>query len=558
MLRTSTVTACLAALLSTACIGDGLADLSDSLLDPDAALLDRPGRKLVSGRYERLVVDGSLENGGYVLALRVDGDAPRLAIVPFLEGKACEVPSTVAYERLSSRVDVALEGLVAVQVSGEAGGKGTIRFVDFSCKERMAALDNATLPRIEFPSDAPRGLLTITEDDRLYLADAESHELVHVADNVEFGRVADNRLWTKENGKLIIRDSELKIVATLGSGLVDFVVTGGSPEVVFQDEKGLHAWSEKDDVRTLTTDGCRPFAIDTASIAYFSPCASRKLTLDVPGPKVGSTAPRVTLEGPENVQNVDNVLITYGLGETPTRVAFIRSEDPSALRGELVLSTFEGKDIPADAAFAMPLASKGDDLSIIGGNIYGAWDGTSGDLYEFQSDNELRKLADRVAQLPGLLPFSLRGVLVRYDGKVGDLVVLERTKDGASETLLSRGVPIQYQAQQSDGEAIAYVSKFGGTSGQVDLVTGAEVKTVAPSALRDTLRFLDQPKAVAYLEAKKSGDGARLHAYLIDSALDLIIHDVVSEYRPVPWPSPGLLYAVPTGGDAGIWFSKAR
>ena len=47
----------------------GLKDVGDALGNPDAALLDAPGRKLVDGKFRKITVDGSLAEGGKVIAL---------------------------------------------------------------------------------------------------------------------------------------------------------------------------------------------------------------------------------------------------------------------------------------------------------------------------------------------------------------------------------------------------------------------------------------------------------------------------------------------------------
>lgn len=550
----------LLALLSQACnIGEGLADLGDSLLDPDAALLDRPGRKLVSGTYQRLLIDGSLDDGGYVLALRTDTSDQRLAIVPFLKGDSCEVKSTVAFERLSSRVDVALDGLVAVQVSGDVNGKGTIRFVDFTCQERMPALDNASLPRIEFPTSAPRGLLTLTGEGKLYLANAETKKLEPVASDVTLAKVTDDQLFSVEKGKLVVRGDDLVAIATLGDGVVDFSPTGGTPTVVFQDSKGLHVWSEKDGTRTLAADGCAGFPLDTASIAYYSPCASRTVMLDMPGSKVGSKAARVTVKGPNDGLALSSMVLSYGLGQSDTTLLSITGTDASATSGDLVLGRLSPKDAAATDTSAFTTKTLAQDASLRGpGAIYLHWDGSKGDVVELDDKDSLIPIATGVAQMPGGSPYSPEGVLVRFDGKLGDLVQLTRSGTTITEKLLAHDVPVQLQAVETDGDDVAFVMNYDGSAGEVGLSHGKKVLNVAPRALKDTLRFLAQPKAVAYLEPKSSGDGAELHAYLTESGLDLLIHATVSEYRAVPWPSPGILYAVPSGDDKGIWFSKAR
>jgi len=551
--------------LCTSCnIGDGFADLADSVLDPDAALLERPGRKLVAGRYNNLVLDGSLEKGGYVLALRHDTPDQRLAIVPFLKGEPCEVGNALAFERLSSRVDVALSGLVAVQVSGNVGERGKIRFVGFDCAERMEALDDATLPRIEFPTNVPRGLLSLTGDKTLYLANAETKKLELVAQGVDSARVANNKLWTVEAGQLVVRDANLAEQATLGDRLLEFVVTGGTaPEVVFRDSTGLHSWSKKEGVRTITDDGCGAFATDVATISYYSPCSTRRLVVELPASKVGSKQERVRLLGPQNVVDLPNVVVAYGLTDKVTRVSFVVSADATATSGSLNVAELDPGAAGNETEITLESRSLSNDASLRAGVIYESWDGTVGDVVEMTYDGNghadgLDLIASNVAQLPGGNAFSGRGALVRFDGNVGDLVVLDDNGKRVQETVVAKNVPIQSQALEKDGNMVAFVSELKKDAGQVVIFDGVDATVVAESAYPNTLRFLDQPNAVAYLSPGKTAGVAELHAYLTDSGLDLLVHAQVGEYRVVPWPSPGILYAVPSGKDQGLWFSKAH
>src|SRR5688572_24738489 len=92
-----------AVLIAAGCDLSGLGAVGDSLLDPDAALLDHPGRQLAPGKYADLKIAGSAENGGYVLARRLDAEDDRVAVVPFLEGAGCEYAPAFAYVRFSSR-----------------------------------------------------------------------------------------------------------------------------------------------------------------------------------------------------------------------------------------------------------------------------------------------------------------------------------------------------------------------------------------------------------------------------------------------------------------------
>ena len=69
---------------------------------------------------------------------------------------------------------------------------------------------------------------------------------------------------------------------------------------------------------------------------------------------------------------------------------------------------------------------------------------------------------------------------------------------------------------------------------------------------------MDEPEALIYLAQEDEGKPASLRAWLLNDQLELMISPSVDEYRLIPWPSPGILYSVASGPDAGIWLSKSR
>jgi hypothetical protein len=44
--------------------------------------------------------------------------------------------------------------------------------------------------------------------------------------------------------------------------------------------------------------------------------------------------------------------------------------------------------------------------------------------------------------------------------------------------------------------------------------------------------------------------------HLLKAQRDYVLHDGVTEAREVAFPSPGILYNVVAGDDAGVWFAK--
>ncbi len=76
-----------------------------------------------------------------------------------------------AFQRVSSRVDVALPGLVAYQHARDDNGIGDVDFIGFDCKPKLQTIPDASLPDVPFPRSAPEGMLTLSEDGTLTYID---------------------------------------------------------------------------------------------------------------------------------------------------------------------------------------------------------------------------------------------------------------------------------------------------------------------------------------------------------------------------------------------------
>src|SRR5690606_7057996 len=164
------------------------------------------------------------------------------------------------------------------------------------------------------------------------------------------------------------------------------------------------------------------------------------------------------------------------------------------------------------------------------------------------------------------VPYSIAGVLTDFDGTVGTLRALSNTASGVESSVIAEGVPLQQHTVEMETGRRAFVGESeDGATGTLYLSDepsfnsrAPRVRAIAENVFTETARFLEQPRAIVYLaKGSESGQGV-LKAWLIDSQLTLTIHDHVSEYRTVPWPAAGILYAVPSGEDRGLWFSKAR
>jgi hypothetical protein len=87
----------------------------------------------------------------------------------------------------------------------------------------------------------------------------------------------------------------------------------------------------------------------------------------------------------------------------------------------------------------------------------------------------------------------------------------------------------------------------------------AEVSELA--ATQSDVAFVDSSgagDAVVYIEDYSAdAQTGRLQVRFLNTA-DTFSVDGVASFYEVTWPDPGLLYAIPEGRNAGVWYARLR
>lgn len=561
---------CAAGLLLSCNLAEGLEDVGSSLGNPDAALIDAPGRLLRAGRFSNLLVDGSFSDGGHVIALEQHAEnATRAVVLPYPEGEGCVVAPALDFNRLSSRIDVELPGLFAVQTTADDDGRGDVLITNFDC-ETQYELKRSYLPRTLFPAIGPRGILSLEDQNQLSLIVPGEEGVTPIADEVSVASTTGDYLWAAQDGRLVVWDRNLTEVARLGDGLQLYVPTGGRRlTAAYLDREGLWVWSEEDGSRLISETACSPAFLGSDTLAYLDPCGEAKLRIHTLGARIGAEAEFVTLDGPSGVTNHGRASVSWGQGSSPSEIIFLLGES-DAESGALALATLEDASTLEEGHLSLDFEILVDEgVTLLGQDVFKNYADGVGDLSELERDEEdrivgVRTLAERVAQLPGGTAYSYRGVLYDFDGRTGTLGVLSPEEGGTRTRILAEQVEVQDQVVEPDTGNFAFVGDFDQEGlGTLYLASEGANEDDRPRALaervyKNTARFLSQPRGVAYLARPEGEESAALRVWLIESELTVNVQSRVAEYRTVPWPSPGILYSVIGGDDEGLWYAKAR
>jgi hypothetical protein len=142
-------------------------------------------------------------------------------------------------------------------------------------------------------------------------------------------------------------------------------------------------------------------------------------------------------------------------------------------------------------------------------------------------------------------------LLGNFDGTTGDLLWL---RSDLTTQVLASGVPTRSANDR------AFIANSDGDSGELMLLDKSDGSTesLASGVARGAFIFTQQFNAVMMLV--RSGTDApsnTLRVNLLRSGREYVLHESVTEAREVAFPSPGVLYNVVAGDEAGIWFAKA-
>jgi hypothetical protein len=565
----------------------GLSDLFDST----ATYLDLPGRRVAAGHFSRVSVDGTDTAGAYVTAKEPYNGALRLAIFPFAGGNGCRTGRADLYQtspfgpRSSLPPFISFVEKVREPKFSRGKGGGLLRaasggnayllhLVNPHCQEPLSPLDDKN-----FPIDVPGGLqgyLALSDSGNLVFFEPWAPKETVIASGVSGTTLTEDKIWSIESGQLVVRNFAFDVLGQFGTDVKEFdVVDSTITRAAFIDGADLFTVTDKLETPTqVASDACSagPAAKDHLvgrkkffpsgwrgmGVSYYTPCKilsdgtrapddSRSLVLygsahrSDKGP--GVTDQEYALGGGA----VGDPLIGYSGDDA--FAFFVTNTTPPALYGSAL-----GK-LPEHIADQPEIRSNAPAVSLVGSEWQARVDfpggtGTVGRLIRWKSAASVRELARGLEEMDSPL------AIVNYDGKLGDLV---RIDDAGVSRILARGVP--RQGIVSDTNGLAAISDSDGSAGTLIVAPpdSTAFEKVAKGVHVGTFQFIQNLRAVAYLRDFDSKAGAgTLGVRVIETGDTFDVGVRASEWQEVGWPQPGILYVVPDGDRAGIWFAQLK
>jgi hypothetical protein len=548
-----------AVLLGVACIsaaacelGANFGELGEQLLDPDVQGVDAPGRRWVEGPHFDLNVLEDQRGKRYAAARNAESE---LVLIDFEEERFCRAGVVARYgEAITARSRPALVPLlIARETAADEAPELRLTFTTLDCQRDSFAVKVGGLPnRIVYglPSGSGTGLLVKSPEGALLLVDPWEQSVKHLAESVRsddpvsaFGHF----LWV-DRGVIAISDEKLTPLAKVGR---DVVAISASPEdgqlAYIENSNGSGGGSLYTvDARgagepvLVGTDACnmRYLGMDGRRfLSYHAPCGERQLVLrDVL--RESEQVIDVNVAGFPSVRNLaGQSVLTYFTTE---------SEDESY--GTLwLLNPDRSKVAIAENTRVGPSTVSGDGglLAVLD------WASTGGRLVEWRPD-AVTEVAQGVIELGplGRLDNDDLTLLGNFDGETGDLL---RLRADLSTEVLASGVPTRA------GNADAFLANFANEAGDLMLLDRSDgsSQALASGVARGAFIFTQQFRAVLMLASRDVDTRSNtLRMHLLRSNRDYVLHEGVTEAREVAFPSPGILYNVVIGEDAGLWFAK--
>jgi hypothetical protein len=525
------------------------------LFDPNPTYLDLPGRRLDEGHFEKASVDGTDASGAYVIAFDTQADTTRLAILPFAGGHGCRTGHADRYQgsQFGTRSDIT----PFVQFVENATGTTPTRLhmANQHCEEPLAAIDGSAFPFGTAGGGGPRaGYLTLTSSaDLLFLqpwADKQTTVSSHTTDSA----VAGDKLWSIEAGQLVVRNFAFVVLGRFGADVKEFDVTPNAvTRAAYVDGTDLFVVTDKLDTAVkIDSDACNvafPSGWHGLGVSYNSPCSTRRLVL------YGSA--HLSDAGP-GVSDVKHVLGDGALGVPSVAFSgndafafFVSGDDPKAGSGALWGGAI-GEPPEHIGDQAQVNRSKSPVMTRFGTSWQTLVDvsGGVGSLIRWKPGAPSKELAQRVEEVATPL------AIVNYDGKVGDLVHFDGS--GISR-VLARRVP--RRGIVSDTEGLAVLAESDGSQGTllVSPPDSTTFETVATNVPTGSFHFIQELHGIGYLRDFDAPSGTgELGIRVVETGDTFDVGVRASEWHEVGWPEPGILYIVPAGVHAGIWFARLK
>jgi hypothetical protein len=561
--RQATRLACSALLLlcNDACDPKAGFESAAGAIDPNQkSYVDGPGSRLAAGPFNTVGLDFDLDTDVHLLARRRDDLGTSMTLFGPSAQNGCTIaPNTSTW--FASKPATKPYRLLPYLESRAANGLGTLRFSSVDCKVEPYTLDNALGP-IDPPID--RGFL-VRQGSGLVLADPWNGTTEPIVSDLRRLILVGSQFLVWGDAQLITFDNDLNVLGRFGNHVTAITDLDYGAAFAVEDDDGLHSlildWNGPSfSFDTVDAEACAlgPISDELGWVTVHSPCSDGHLlaeSIDLSG---GVTAKQLAF-GVAADSRFAKIAGANSTGAATTLLAYyLEDVDASSGLGTLFAVKPDGEplQIGVNAALERAISIREsatwagvalvDVQAGLGRLVRWAWDGT---------EETLAENVDQASTGPGLL--------ANYDGHAGDVLSLDIQ---GNVSIVENGAPPFNTTARSNNYTWALrLEHFDGVTGDLALAQsqgpGASFETVARGVPVNQYQFMTVVPlpGFAYIgDYDEQSLTGTLFVQNLTLGSTLTVAEHVSDFIATNYPLPGILYAVPVGQNAGLWFARAK
>jgi hypothetical protein len=550
----------LCAFLSGCDIVQGFRNTGDAIFPPEQNYLDVPGFRMVEGGYKDLVFAAGTDL--YLLARSADASDGSLYAMNYADPKVCAIGNVGQYQPGFG----VYQGPAMVGYFEGTANPGTLHFADANCHPYPFTVPGAFLPMDE----SSEGFALFSGGDLVFVdpVAGTTKSLVQSVQGIAWHVLGDVTL-VQAGDRLGAFGPNGTELGWFGGAVVRSGRAGSY--YFFEDGDGVHRLAAQGGSPPTVTDtvvaqgGCSfvvpsTFGASESWILYHPSCGDPAIAA------YGVSSEHVTALG----FDVDPRFVVLSPvwpktdgdpGVDPFVYLYLKDVDSSLNLGTLVLRGPDNQEhVLGDHADLGRASLFGSATGLHGYALVGA-DATTGTFVGFAADGTTTELAQQV----------LRGtsdLIVNFDGQMGDFAL--PTDSGVS--VVAQHVPSSgFLLRDRKGRWTATLHDYEGPSASLSVSTSSldffeAAATPGPAPTFEAIatgvargnrtQFLTSLPGIAYLTNDDAEqDTGTLRYRNLELEFTGTVSDGLSDYIS---NDDGLIYAIPSGPNAGIWAVRAR
>jgi hypothetical protein len=543
-------------------------------IDPMAkSYVAGPGSRLATGPYDRVSIDLDLDDQVHVLARRRDDGDQSLTVFGLNMQTGCTIaPNARTWfpPKPTARPRRLLPYLDAV----DDNGTSTLYFTNIDCQVEPYSLSNVRGLIGQVYSDEVVGFdagFVVKVGGSLVLADPWSASTRVLANDFRRWRQVATAsgpyvLWG--DSQIVVLDDDMNELGRFGNHVTALSQCTDYGTFWVEDDDGLHVLQPASvsattaapfDFELVDPEACglRSQFAGLGWALVHSPCNDPHLVAEQVSPAILRGRRTLEAQADFGAAEVMGDLITSP-DPTSLAVSFLTDVDPTTGLGTLFVAQETGEAVQLGSNAPLYASLISDPASVWAGIAMVDMQAGLARMIHWNWDGSTEVMAENVE-----INAEVSGFLTNYNGHSGDLA---RLGNGANLTVVQQGIPdFDSSVYSSSYQWELHLEHYDGVSGDLmfaaePALTGSFKVAASRVPLNQYQELVQLPlDGFAYLGGydEKALSGS-LFVQNVSLGSTMLVASHVSDFAATYYPFPGILYAVPSGDSAGIWFARGK